>query len=48
MSIEDQVDDLIDTRPGRELMQPVYDDPAHAVADGIYRSGGCTACLPAC
>src|SRR5580704_13047683 len=43
MRIEEQVDDLIDTRPGRELMQPVYDDTAHAVADGIYRSGGCTA-----
>jgi len=43
MPIEDQVDHLIDTRPGRELMQPVYDDPAHAVAEGIYRSGGCTA-----
>ena len=38
MRIEEQVDDLIDTRPGRELLQPVYDDPAHAVADGIYRS----------
>jgi alkyl sulfatase BDS1-like metallo-beta-lactamase superfamily hydrolase len=43
MPIEDEVDHLIDTRPGRELMQPVYDDPAHAVAEGIYRSGGCTA-----
>jgi alkyl sulfatase BDS1-like metallo-beta-lactamase superfamily hydrolase len=43
MPIEDAVDHLVDTRPGRELMQPVYDDPARAVADGIYRSGGCTA-----
>jgi alkyl sulfatase BDS1-like metallo-beta-lactamase superfamily hydrolase len=43
MTIDEQVDELIDTRPGRELMQPVYDDPAHEVADGIYRSGGCTA-----
>jgi alkyl sulfatase BDS1-like metallo-beta-lactamase superfamily hydrolase len=43
MDIEEQVDALIDTRPGRELLQPVYDDPAHAVAEGIYRSGGCTA-----
>jgi alkyl sulfatase BDS1-like metallo-beta-lactamase superfamily hydrolase len=43
MRIEEQVDHLIDTRPGRELMQPVYDDPAPEVADGIYRSGGCTA-----
>jgi alkyl sulfatase BDS1-like metallo-beta-lactamase superfamily hydrolase len=43
MPLDDQVDRLIDTRPGRELMRPVYDDPAHAVAEGIYRSGGCTA-----
>jgi alkyl sulfatase BDS1-like metallo-beta-lactamase superfamily hydrolase len=43
MSIEDQVDELIRTRPGRELMQPVYDNPARPVAEGIYRSGGCTA-----
>jgi glyoxylase-like metal-dependent hydrolase (beta-lactamase superfamily II) len=43
MRIEDQVDRLIDTRPGRELMRPVYDDPARPVADGVYRSGGCTA-----
>ena len=43
MHVEDQVDHLIDTRPGRELMRPVYDDPAHPVAEGIYRSGGCTA-----
>jgi glyoxylase-like metal-dependent hydrolase (beta-lactamase superfamily II) len=43
LSIEEQVDHLIDTRPGRELLRPVYDDPAVAVADGIYRSGGCTA-----
>jgi glyoxylase-like metal-dependent hydrolase (beta-lactamase superfamily II) len=41
--IEEQVDHLIDTRPGRELLRPVYDDPAVAVAEGIYRSGGCTA-----
>ena len=43
MTAVDPVDDLIDTRPGRELMQPVYDNPAHLIADGIYRSGGCTA-----
>ena len=24
-------------------MVPAYDDPAHAVTEGIYRSGGCTA-----
>jgi glyoxylase-like metal-dependent hydrolase (beta-lactamase superfamily II) len=38
-----QVDELIDTRPGRELLRPVYDDPAHPVGEGIYRSGGTTA-----
>jgi alkyl sulfatase BDS1-like metallo-beta-lactamase superfamily hydrolase len=43
MTIAQQVDDLVDSRPGRELLHPVYDDPAHQVADGIYRSGGCTA-----
>ena len=43
MSIDQQVDHLIDTRPGRELLRPVYDDPALEVAKGIYRSGGCTA-----
>jgi glyoxylase-like metal-dependent hydrolase (beta-lactamase superfamily II) len=43
MQLDDQVDHLIDTRPGRELMRPVYDDPAHMVAPDIYRSGGCTA-----
>ncbi len=43
MSIEDRVDELIDTRGGRELLRPAYDDPAHPVAEGIYRSGGTTA-----
>jgi alkyl sulfatase BDS1-like metallo-beta-lactamase superfamily hydrolase len=43
MPAQHPVDRLIDTRPGRELMVPAYDDPAHAVAEGIYRSGGCTA-----
>jgi alkyl sulfatase BDS1-like metallo-beta-lactamase superfamily hydrolase len=43
MTVQEEVDHLIDTRPGRQLMQPVYDDPAHRVADGIYRSGGTTA-----
>ena len=43
MSVQDEVDRLIDTRPGRELMRPVYEDPAHPVAEGIYRSGGTTA-----
>lgn len=43
MNIEEQVDHLIDTRPGKELMRPVYDDPAHPVAEAIFRSGGTTA-----
>jgi alkyl sulfatase BDS1-like metallo-beta-lactamase superfamily hydrolase len=43
MAVADDVDRLIATRPGRQLLQPVYDDPAHEVAPGVYRSGGCTA-----
>jgi glyoxylase-like metal-dependent hydrolase (beta-lactamase superfamily II) len=43
MTIEDEVDRLIDTRPGAELLQPRYDDPAVEVVDGIWRSGGTTA-----
>ena len=43
MNREDSVDHLIDTRGGKELMRPVYDDPAHLVADDIFRSGGTTA-----
>ncbi len=44
MNIAQQVDQLIDTRPGKELLTPVYDDPAHPVVDGlVYRSGGTTA-----
>ena len=40
MSIQDQVDHLIDTRPGRELMVPTYDETAHPVVDGlVHRSG---------
>mgnify|MGYP006364475969 CR=1 FL=1 len=42
---QQQVDHLIDTRPGKELLTAVYDDPAHPVVDGlVYRSGGNTAC----
>ena len=42
--IQAQVDHLIDTRPGRELLRPRYDDPAHPIVDGLcYRSGGTTA-----
>ena len=44
MNIQEQVDHLIDTRPGRQLLTPVYDDPAYPIVDGfIYRSGGNTA-----
>jgi glyoxylase-like metal-dependent hydrolase (beta-lactamase superfamily II) len=43
MSTTDDVDRLIDERPGRELLTPVYDDPAHRVTDFLYRSGGTTA-----
>src|SRR5271163_4926473 len=43
MSGADPVDRLIDERPGKELLTPVYDDPAHRVTDFLYRSGGTTA-----
>jgi glyoxylase-like metal-dependent hydrolase (beta-lactamase superfamily II) len=44
MSIENDVDRLIDTRPGRELLTPAYDDPAFPIDEFIYRSGGTSAC----
>jgi glyoxylase-like metal-dependent hydrolase (beta-lactamase superfamily II) len=37
------VDDLIDRRPGKELLTPVVDDPAHAITPFLFRSGGTTA-----
>jgi alkyl sulfatase BDS1-like metallo-beta-lactamase superfamily hydrolase len=37
------VDRLIDERPGKELLTPVYDDPAYPVTGYLYRSGGTTA-----
>jgi glyoxylase-like metal-dependent hydrolase (beta-lactamase superfamily II) len=43
VNIVDEVDRLIDERPGKELLTPRYDDPAHPVADIVYRSGGTTA-----
>lgn len=44
MNIQEQVDRLIDGRPGKELLTPVYDDPAAPVVDDlVYRSGGTTA-----
>jgi glyoxylase-like metal-dependent hydrolase (beta-lactamase superfamily II) len=39
----DDVDRLIDERPGKELLTPVYDDPAHRINEFLYRSGGTTA-----
>jgi alkyl sulfatase BDS1-like metallo-beta-lactamase superfamily hydrolase len=44
VNIQQQVDELIDTRPGRELLTPAYDEEAYPVVDGlVYRSGGTTA-----
>jgi len=44
MGIEDEVDRLIDERPGKELLTPAYDDPAFPVVPGlVWRSGGTTA-----
>jgi alkyl sulfatase BDS1-like metallo-beta-lactamase superfamily hydrolase len=43
MTIDDGVDRLIDTRPGKELLTPCYDDPAHQLNEFIFRSGGTTA-----
>jgi glyoxylase-like metal-dependent hydrolase (beta-lactamase superfamily II) len=40
---ERDVDHLIDTRPGKELLTHNYDDPAVAVHDRIFRSAGSTA-----
>jgi len=37
------VDRLIDERPGKELLTPVYDDPAYRITDYLFRSGGTTA-----
>jgi alkyl sulfatase BDS1-like metallo-beta-lactamase superfamily hydrolase len=43
MSIQDEVDRLIDERPGRELLHPDYDEKALALDDLIHRSAGTTA-----
>ena len=44
MSIQDDVDHLIDTRPGKQLLAHNYDDEAVAIEPGfIYQSGGATA-----
>lgn len=43
MSIQNEVDRLIDERPGRELPNPAYDENALPLSDIIYRSAGTTA-----
>ena len=44
MDIQQQVDHLIDTRPGKELLTPAYDEVAYPIVEGLlYRSGGTTA-----
>jgi alkyl sulfatase BDS1-like metallo-beta-lactamase superfamily hydrolase len=43
MTIEDEVDRLIDERPGRELLHPDYDEQAVPVHERVYRSAGMTA-----
>jgi alkyl sulfatase BDS1-like metallo-beta-lactamase superfamily hydrolase len=42
-AVEAQVDHLIDTRGGKELLTPVYVDPAERITDFLYRSTGTTA-----
>lgn len=43
MSIQDEVDRLIDERPGRELLNPDYDEKAVPLNDFIFRSAGTSA-----
>jgi glyoxylase-like metal-dependent hydrolase (beta-lactamase superfamily II) len=43
MSIQEEVDRLIDERPGRELLNPDYDEKALPLSPVIYRSAGTTA-----
>jgi alkyl sulfatase BDS1-like metallo-beta-lactamase superfamily hydrolase len=43
VNVQEQVDQLIDTRGGKELLRPSYDDPAVPLGNGIFRSGGTTA-----
>jgi len=43
VTIDGEVDRLIDERGGKELLVPRYDDPAHPVTPFLYRSGGTTA-----
>ena len=43
MGVQEGVDRLVDERPGRELLDPTYDEQAVEVAPGIFRSAGTTA-----
>ncbi len=43
MNIQEQVDRLIDTRPGKELLSFAHDEKAHRINDFIYRSAGTSA-----
>jgi glyoxylase-like metal-dependent hydrolase (beta-lactamase superfamily II) len=43
MSIEDEVDRLIDERPGRELLNVPFDEAAVQIHERVYRSAGTTA-----
>jgi glyoxylase-like metal-dependent hydrolase (beta-lactamase superfamily II) len=43
VSIQDDVDRLIDQRPGRELLHPDYDEKPLPLTDFIFRSQGTTA-----
>lgn len=43
MSPHDDVERLIDDRPGKELLVPRYEDPARQITDFLYRSSGTTA-----
>ena len=43
MSIEEEVDRLIDERTGRELLNVPYDEEAVQVHERVYRSAGATA-----
>lgn len=43
MTLQQQVDHLIDTRPGKELLEHNYDSEAVEVSPGIFRSAGSTA-----
>ena len=43
VGIQDEVDRLIDERPGRELLHAVYDEAALPLGDFLYRSAGTTA-----